>query len=127
MVIGTDTIPDLSCGQRPIGFTDSFLAVLPLRLDRVEPRALDRQPTDQDADPTLLLGAAVVFLEPAAYPLADVPGGVIPDQQQRRLAFGGQLLTDPAQEVLGDLADRATVHETQQHPAGIVAQQPVAT
>jgi hypothetical protein len=98
----------------------------PLRLDRVEPRALHRQPAGHDPHTPLAPGQAVVGPNPGPHPLADVPGGVVPDQQQRRLPFRRQDPTGPFQEVLGDLAHRPSLHEPQQHPPGVAAQQPIA-
>lgn len=59
---------------------DRPLAVHPLRLDRVQPRALARQAAGDDA--YTLAGAfhlTVMGTYPAAHVLALVPRGVIPD------------------------------------------------
>src|SRR5262249_6944261 len=127
IVIGADPLANFRCGQLPLRLADRLLAVLPLGLDPVQPRTFHRQSARQDANPTRLLGTPVVLADPAPHALTDVPGGVVPDQQQRRLAFGRQLRTDPGQKVLGALADRPTLHEPQQHPVRVRAQQPVAT
>src|SRR3954453_4103994 len=108
MVILTDTIPNFAGRQLPRRLNDRFLAVLPLRLDRVQPRTLDRQATRQDAHSPLLLGSPVVLLDPTPHSPTDVPRGVVPDHQKRFLALGCQPLTGPRQELLGHLADRPT-------------------
>src|SRR5919205_2400801 len=83
------------------------LAVDPLGLDRVEPRALARQPADQEAAATAgLLDRAIVRPDPGPHLAADVPGGVVPDQRQHLDAFGRELLGDPGEEGAGHRADR---------------------
>src|SRR3954447_23152581 len=75
----TDPLADLGRRQLPIRLQDRPLAVHPARLDRVEPRALDRQVTGHDPPPAVLLNPPVVRLDPGPHPLADVPTGIIPD------------------------------------------------
>src|SRR5262249_18014560 len=125
-VVVTGSPLDLRSAQPLFRFDDGPLAMHPLRLDGVQPRALARQLAYQDPHAAFTLGPAVVFLDPAPHPRADMPGGIVPDQQQRLLALPGQFAANPAQEVHGHLADRPTVHETQQHPARVAPQQPVA-
>src|SRR5262245_1100218 len=115
----TDPDCDLMGRQQAIWLHDRSLAVDPLRLDRVEPGALDGQATRHDPDTAFRLDPAIVCLDPGADPLADVPTRVVPDQQQRRLAFGRQAVTDPTQEVLRHLADRPALDKPQQHPVGV--------
>src|SRR5262245_2730767 len=64
---------DLRRAQHPLRFDDGPFAMQPLRLNRVQPGALARQLTDHDTHPAFTLGPAVVFLDPAPYPCADVP------------------------------------------------------
>ncbi len=88
-------------GERAVGRDGAALAVDPLWLDRVEPRAFNRQAAGDD--PHAYSGGldlAVVDAEPGPDFLADVPGGVIPDQQQRRLPCRRQTLDAPRQEAL---------------------------
>src|SRR5262249_22577862 len=63
---------------------------------------------------------------PRPYPPADMPAGIVPDQQQRLLALSRQVVADPGQEVLRHLADGPSVHEAQEHPAGVRPQEAVA-
>src|SRR4051794_31415848 len=79
---GTDPLLHLARGEQPGGLHDASLAVDPLRLDRVEPRALDRQPAGHDAHPTVAVGTLVVRPQPAPDRGAAVPAGVVPDQDQ---------------------------------------------
>src|SRR5262245_11041719 len=111
-------LPDLFGGQLPRRLGDCALTVQPLRLDRVEPRRLDRQVAHPDLAPALPLHPPVVRPEPAPDPLTEVPGGVVPDQHEHLLALGRESVTQPAQEVLGHLADRPALDEAQQHPPG---------
>jgi hypothetical protein len=72
------------CGDEPIGFGHRAFAVHPVGLDRIQPRALARQGADDDAH---ALAAAshhpVVGTDPLLYRMADVPAGVVPDEEQR--------------------------------------------
>src|SRR5262245_61684993 len=56
VVVLMDALLDLGGGQLACGLDDGPLAVQPLRLDRVQPRRLDRQPAHPDLAPTLALG-----------------------------------------------------------------------
>ena len=86
----------------------------PHGLDGVEPGALDRQVAVDDADASArLLDLLVVGADPGADLGADVPGGVVPDQQQRGLSRSLQLRAAPGQELGGDRTDRAAVDEAQ--------------
>src|SRR4051794_13225844 len=87
-VVAADPPFDLRRRQPPLRVDDRPLAVDPLRLDRIEPRRLHRQIAGDDPYPALGLGPAVVRPDPRPRPGADVPGGVVPDQQKRRLALG---------------------------------------
>jgi len=125
-VVIVDTVLDLLRCQPALGLHDGLLAVRPLRLDRVQPRRLDRQRAGDDPHPALGPRPPVVPLDPRPHPPTDVPGGVAPNQKQRRLALRPQPRTQPRQEILGHLADRPAVYEAQEHPAGVRAQKPVA-
>src|SRR5918995_692051 len=116
---GTDAVAQLGRRQEPCRSHHPPLAVRPLGLDRIEPRALARQLAAHDAHalPGLLDGA-VVLTDPGPHLLADMPGGVVPDQEQGPLADGSQLATAPLQELAGHVADRAPVHKPQ--PARLV-------
>src|SRR5215831_2726910 len=89
-VVVTDAVLDLLSRQQPLRLGHGPLTVSPLRLDRVEPRALYRQPAGHNPHPSLALGSAVVSPDPGPHPLTDMPGGVVPDQQQRRLPLRRQ-------------------------------------
>ena len=75
--------------QLPIRFRNRALAMGPFGLDPIEPRALDRQGTHHHTAAASLLDMPVVRLEPRPHGLADVPRGIVPDQQQGGFAFGG--------------------------------------
>src|SRR5258707_6282849 len=84
---GVDAVDELVGGQQASGLNDAALAMHPFGLDRIEPRTLDRQVAVDDADAAPApLDAPVVSADPGADGVADVPGGVVPDQQQRLLA-----------------------------------------
>jgi hypothetical protein len=109
-----DPIDQLGGGQQPSRLDHAALGVEPHRLDGIEPRALGRQGATDDADAgACLLDPLVVSPDPGPDLGADVPGGVVPDQQQGRLAVGLELGATPGQELGGERADRAAVDEAQ--------------
>ena len=65
--------------------------------------------------------ALVVRPQPAPHRAADVPGGVVPDQDQRRGPRGRQARAAPGQELRGQGADRSPVHEAQPQLLGVGA------
>src|SRR5690606_4004543 len=81
--MGTDTHHHVFDRQRPIRLADGTLAVQPLRLDRVEPRAACGQRARQDPHAAFSLGRSVVRLDPGTHLLADVPGGIVRDRAPR--------------------------------------------
>ena len=106
--------PQFDGAQYPIGRHHAPLAMYPFGFDGIEPRALDRQVADYDAHSVLgLLDGAVVLADPGSYGAADVPGGIVPHQQQGRLAQGGDLLTAPGQEQRRQRADGLALSEAQ--------------
>src|SRR5918996_446544 len=122
----------LSC-QLTLRLHDGAFAMHPAWFNWVQPGTFHRQQAGQDADPTFLLGGNVVFFEPTLDPLADVPGGIVPHQQQSPFAQGLQFATDPRQEPSGHPTDWATIDKAQpyfllRHPFRVqpTHQQPVA-
>src|SRR6478609_4832764 len=85
MVMLMHPLLDLVGAQLSIGLDDGALAMQPLRLDRVQPRRLDRQVAHPDLAAPLPLDLAVVCPDPAPHPLAGVPGRVVPDQHEHPL------------------------------------------
>jgi hypothetical protein len=125
-VVGAHSGLDFGGRQFALRLHDGLLAVHPFGLDRIQPGALGGQVAGHDPHAAVPLRLPVMGLDPGPHPLAGVPTGVVPDQQQGPLPFRGQASADPAQEVFRHLADRPAVHEAQQHPAGVVPQQAVA-
>ena len=72
--------------------------IYPMRLNRIQPRTLNRQPQGQYSHTAFSLHCFVVMLDPPAHFLALVPGGIVPDQYQHPLTFLTQLPTDPLDE-----------------------------
>lgn len=114
-------------GQQPRRFDDLALRVRPAWLDRIEPRALLWEEADDDPDGRLSpFDRAVVLTQPVADGGAVVPRGVVPDQQQRRLARLGQPSAAPGEEVGRGGADRAALDEAHPDRFWFRQQQPVA-
>ena len=100
--------------QQAIGFHDLALGMKPRRLDRIEPGALDRQGTDNQAHAAAaLLDLMIVPPQPGTDELGVVPGGVVPHQQHGALAARRGLCGAPRQDVDRDGADRPAVDEAQ--------------
>ena len=101
--VGADTVGQHSGREEAIGLGDAALGVDPTWFDGVQPGALDRQGAQEQSD--ALAGPfclSVVVVGPRAHLCTDVPGGIIPDQQQCRLVFLGQSLQTPAKELRRD-------------------------
>src|SRR5438067_3601515 len=100
-------------GEQSGGFDHPPLAMRPLRLDRIEPRALARQVAGQD--PHALAGGLhlpMVGADPLAHRAAAMPGRIVPHQQQGLLPCGRQFAAAPRQKL-----DRARAHRPAGHKA----------
>src|SRR4051812_34568780 len=119
-VVGVgDAIGQLVDGEQAVGFDDAAFAVGPGWFDGVEPRAFDGQVAGDDPDPDAApLDLAVVVTDPGADQMADVPGGVVPDQEQGLLAVRAELAAAPVQVVDGHGADGPAIDEPEPHPVG---------
>jgi hypothetical protein len=85
----TNHIGKFVCSKQSIGLYNFSLAVHPLRLDSVQPRALYGQKTAHDPNPlAALFDMAVVFAEPSPHLFADVPRSVVPDEKNRGSGAG---------------------------------------
>src|SRR5260370_19093727 len=88
----------------------------PLRLDGVELGTFGGQKERRNPNAfALLLDLGVVLTNPDTYLFADMPGGVIPNQQPGGLALRLQSGATPLQKLGRDGADWATCDETQRH------------
>jgi hypothetical protein len=88
----TDPTLHFVSGEQTSRFHDGSLAMHPMRVNAVEPRALDRQPAGNDAHPGFALPlsrqhTAIVLREPGTHYLPHVPGSIIPDEDQHLLAL----------------------------------------
>src|SRR3712207_4396099 len=111
---GVDAVDELVGGEQAGGLGDASLAGDPLRLDGGEPGALDRQVAGDDPHAAAApRDPAVVGADPVADVAADVPGGVVPDQQQRLLPGCLEPGAAPGQVCGRHGADRAAVDEAQ--------------
>ncbi len=71
------------------------------------------------------LDATVVRLEPRAYGLADVPRGIVPHHQQRRLPFSRQPVRQPPKKLRRHRTNRTTVHKAEEHVVCVSSSQPI--
>src|SRR5205814_8678652 len=125
-VVGADTFDYFLCRQETCWFQNRPLAMHPPRFNGVEPGTLAGQWTDDQATATFALDTLVVGFEPLPYHFTAMPGGIIPDQQQRLLAMMDHAISDPGQIVAGHLADRPPVDKAQQHRIRLGQEEPVA-
>jgi hypothetical protein len=73
-----------------------------------------------------MLGTLVMGLQPGPDTFTEMPGCVVPDEQQGLLAILSQALGDPRQVVTGDLADGPSVDEAQEHRVRLRQAYPLA-
>src|SRR5918995_729014 len=113
--------------EEPVRLYDLALAMNPLRLYGVQPRAPLRKQAADDPHPfSALLDAAVVPPEPSPDLLGDVPRGVVPDEQQNFLAHLFELLQAPLEKLSRYGRNRSSVYEAQPHVADLGQVEPVA-
>src|SRR5687767_673967 len=107
-----DSIGEFVGTEQPLGLRDLAFAVNPLRLYRIEPRALGRQQTGHyPHSAAAVFDLAVVGSDPVTYLVAFMPAGVVPDQKQGLFAGRGEFVAAVSEELRGYGAHRATVHE----------------
>src|SRR5215212_4686531 len=112
-----DSLGQLIGTEQTLGFDYLALAMNPLGLHRIEPRALLGQQATDDPLPFYDLApfqCPVAPTDPAANLPAYVPGSVVPDQHQHLLADGLKLQAAPLKKLGGDGAHRTAVHKA--HP-----------
>jgi hypothetical protein len=103
----------LSCCQQTRGFDHGPFAMDPMRFQRIAPRTFDGQGARHKPETVALtFDLLVVLSDPLPHGLAPVPRGIVPHQQQRRFACGGQLRTGPGQKL-----DRHCTHGMSSHKA----------
>jgi hypothetical protein len=96
------SIRKLVGSEQPLWLDHLALAVYPLGLYGVEPRALLRKQAAHDPHPSFasaLLDPAVVLTQPAPELFGDVPRGVVPDEEQDLLAKSLESLGAPPKEL----------------------------
>ena len=97
--VGRHSFGQLCGGQQPVGLYHRPLAMYPVRFQRVQSGTFVGQGTPHNPySLAIAFDLLVVLSEPVPHRLAFMPRGIIPDQQQSRLAQGRQLGTEPAQE-----------------------------
>src|SRR5215216_3461234 len=110
----TNPIGKFVCSKQCIGLYNFSLAVHPLRLDGVQPRALLGQKTANDPNPfAALFDPSVVFAEPSPHLFGDVPTGIVPDEKKDLLAKSFELLATPLKKPGGYGTHRPAVDEPQ--------------
>src|SRR4051812_6317854 len=90
----TESLSQFGHGQGTVRFENAALGVQPLGFNGIEPGTLDRQRTDEQTNALgAVFGVLVVLMKPLTHGLAELPGGVIPNQSQDTLAKRARLGT----------------------------------
>src|SRR5512135_1025936 len=106
--VSTNALSQLLGREQAIRFHDSLLCMDPLRLNRVEPRALGGQEERQDTNAfPSLLDLPVVLPNPVPHHFAEMPRSIIPNQEPVPLALGSQTLTTRLQKLNADGTHRS--------------------
>src|SRR5918997_5980224 len=122
-----DSLGQLVSGEQPIGLYDLALAMDPLGLHGVEPRALFGQKAAYDPHSfAALFDFSVVRSDPLSDLFGDVPGSVVPDQHPNPLACRLKLSAAPRKEAGGYGAHGPPIHEAHPHLLELRHIQPVA-
>src|SRR5215207_1134593 len=112
----TGPVGKLVSAQKTVGLYHLPLAVHPLRLDGVQPRALFGQKAAYDPHSSFAVAPfdlAVVLAEPSSYLAAYVPACVVPDEEQNLLAKSFEHLATPLEELGRYPTHGPTIHEPQ--------------
>ena len=105
---------ELVSTEQPLGLNYLAFAMNPLRLYRVEPRALGGQQTRHYPDPMAAgFDTAVVGGDPASELMAFMPACVVPDKKQSLLTPLPKPVTAPRKKLRGYGAHGSTIHEPQ--------------
>src|SRR5215211_6707682 len=111
----TGPVGKLVSAQKTVGLYHLPLAVHPLRLDGVQPRALFGQKAAYDPHSSFAVAPfdlAVVLAEPSSYLAAYVPACVVPDEEQNLLAKSFEHFATPLEELGRYPAHGPTIHES---------------
>src|SRR5215510_11931629 len=120
-IIGIDTHCEFVSAQQAVRLRHGALAMHPFRFDGVEPRTFTGQLTDHDADTHgALLHLPIVLANPVPHGVTAMPGGIIPDQQQRGEALRGELGRAPGQKIDGHRTHGAPCDKPQPHLVGLL-------
>jgi hypothetical protein len=123
----TDSLGQFVSCEQPVGLYNLALAVNPLGLHRVEPRALLGQQAAYDPHSgATAFDFPVVRGDPLSDLFRDVPGSVVPDQYPNPLARRLKPLATPREKAGRYAAYRTTIHEAQPHLLELRHEQPVA-
>src|SRR5512134_3673591 len=112
--VGADPFTQFGLGQEVLRFNDRALGMNPVRLNPIQPRALNRQWTDHNPHAVGLRGLTVMNANPAAHFLAPMPTSIVPYQQQGSLALSPQWFAEPAEKGGGQVTHRTALYEA--HP-----------
>src|SRR5918996_648717 len=105
---------ELVSAEQAVGLDHFALAVNPLGLYGVQPRALLWQQAARDPDTfATLFHLSVMLPEPAPDLSGDVPAGVVPDEEQNLLAKSFEPLGAPSEKLRRYGAHGPPVHESQ--------------
>src|SRR5215471_11422230 len=120
-IVGIDPCFEFSSTQQAVWFRDGMFPMDPFRFNGVEPWAFARQRTDDNAYAlSTTLDPLIMLAYPVPHGVAAVPRGVIPDQQQRGKALGGELDRAPGQKIDGDGTHGAPSHKPEPHLLGLL-------
>ena len=115
MKVGTDPPGNLLGGEQSGWFHDRPFAMHPFGFNGIQPRAFDGEKADDDANTVaVVLHDTIVGMNPGANLFADMPGGIVPDQEEHPLTLVRQVLADPVEKLLRNRTDGATVNEAEQ-------------
>ncbi len=95
---GTDAFSEFVSGKQSGWLDHAPFPMHPVRFNRVQPRAFNGQSATDASHATVPLHPLVMVLNPRPHLMADMPRGVVPNQQPRRFAQRRQPRADPRQE-----------------------------
>ena len=87
----------------------------PFGFNGIEPGTRARSSIDNHATTALVFGGPVVGFEPLLHRLTDMPGGMVPDEQESPLALGRKVCGKPCKKNTGHRTDGTPLDKTSEH------------
>jgi hypothetical protein len=115
LIVGTDPLPEFRHREHASGFHHRPFPMYPCGFNGIEPGTRARSSIDNHATTALVFGGPVVGFDPLLHRLTDMPGGIVPDEQESPLALGRKVCGQPCKNNTGHRTDGTPLDKTSEH------------